>query len=331
MTALAERARAVKSIPTRFLPVVVTFALFVLMFAGGSLRYDSFASGQVLLNLLIDNSFLVVLAVGMTFVILTGGIDLSVGSVVALSTMVASALLRAGWSPVVVMLMVLLGGAIFGLAMGAVIHYLDIQPFIVTLAGMFLARGLCYVIDLQSISINDPLFRTIAQTAVPLGDDLFVSPSAVVALVVVAVAVYVLHMTRFGRTVYAVGGSQQSAMLMGLRVAQARVGVYVISGACSALAGLLFTFYMLSGYSLHAVGMELDAIAAVVIGGTLLTGGSGFVLGSVLGVLVLGTIQTILSFEGTLSSWWSRIVIGLLLLVFVVLQRVLARRSAAAT
>jgi simple sugar transport system permease protein len=301
------------------------------MFAGGSLRYDSFASGQVLLNLLIDNSFLVVLAVGMTFVILTGGIDLSVGSVVALSTMVASALLRAGWPPVLVMLLVLVGGALFGLAMGAVIHYLEIQPFIVTLAGMFLARGLCYLIDLQSIPITEPVFRTIAQTAVPLGDDLFLSPSALVALVVVAGAVYVLHMTRFGRTVYAVGGNEQSAMLMGLRVAQARVGVYVISGACSALAGLLFTFYMLSGYSLHAVGMELDAIAAVVIGGTLLTGGSGFVLGSVLGVLVLGTIQTILAFEGTLSSWWSRIVIGLLLLVFVVLQRVLARRSATGT
>jgi galactofuranose transport system permease protein len=335
MTALTERVRAAtggtKRLPTRFLPVVATFGLFVLMFAGGSLRYESFASGQVLLNLLIDNSFLVVLAVGMTFVILTGGIDLSVGSVVALSTMVAAALLRAGWPPVVVMLLVLVGGAVFGLAMGAVIHYLEIQPFIVTLAGMFLARGLCYVIDLQSISITDPLFRTVAQTAVPLGDDLFLSPSAIVALLVVAVAAYVLHMTRFGRTVYAVGGNQQSATLMGLRVAQARVGVYVISGTCSALAGLLFTFYMLSGYSLHAVGVELDAIAAVVIGGTLLTGGSGFVLGSVLGVLVLGTIQTILSFEGTLSSWWSRIVIGLLLLVFVVLQRVLARRSATAT
>jgi galactofuranose transport system permease protein len=329
VTALAERARAAtgRRIPTRFLPVVVTFALFVLMFAGGGVRYESFASGQVLLNLLIDNSFLVVLAVGMTFVILTGGIDLSVGSVVALSTMVAAALLRAGWSPVLVMLLVLAGGAVFGLAMGAVIHYLEIQPFIVTLAGMFLARGLCYVIDLQSIPITDPLFRTVAQTAIPLGEEMFISPSAIVALVVVAIAAYVLHMTRFGRTVYAVGGNQQSAMLMGLQVARARVGVYVISGACSALAGLLFTFYMLSGYSLHAVGMELDAIAAVVIGGTLLTGGSGFVLGSVLGVLVLGTIQTILSFEGTLSSWWSRIVIGLLLLVFVVLQRMLARRS----
>jgi simple sugar transport system permease protein len=331
VTALAERVRAGWRVPTRFLPVVVTFSLFVLMFAGGGLRYESFASGQVLLNLLIDNAFLVVLAVGMTFVILTGGIDLSVGSVVALSTMVVAALLRAGWSPVVVILLVLAGGALFGLAMGAVIHYLEIQPFIVTLAGMFLARGLCYVIDLQSIPIEDPLFRTVAQTAVPLGEDLFLSPSALVALLVVAVAGYVLHMTRFGRTVYAVGGNPQSAMLMGLSVARARVGVYVISGACSALAGLLFTFYMLSGYSLHAVGMELDAIAAVVIGGTLLTGGSGFVLGSLLGVLVLGTIQTILSFEGTLSSWWSRIVIGLLLLVFVVLQRVLARRSAGRT
>jgi galactofuranose transport system permease protein len=331
VTALSERAgtAARTRIPTRFLPVLVTFVLFVLMFAAGGLRYESFASGQVLLNLFIDGSFLIVLAVGMTFVILTGGIDLSVGAVVALSTMVAAAALRAGWPPLFVMLVVLIGGAVFGLAMGAVIHYLEIQPFIVTLAGMFLARGLCYVISLESIPITDPLFRTIAQTAIPVGDDLFISPSVLGALVVVAVAVYVLHLTRFGRTVYAVGGNEQSAMLMGLRVARAKVGVYVISGLCSALAGLLFTFYMLSGYSLHAVGMELDAIAAVVIGGTLLTGGSGFVLGSVLGVLVLGTIQTILSFEGTLSSWWSRIVIGLLLLVFVVLQRVLAARASA--
>jgi ribose/xylose/arabinose/galactoside ABC-type transport system permease subunit len=207
--------------------------------------------------------------------------------------------------------------------MGAVIHYLEIQPFIVTLAGLFLARGLCYVIDLNSIPITDPLFSAVAQAAIPLGGDLFITPSVVVALLVVAVAAYVLHLTRFGRTVYAVGGNQQSALLMGLAVGRARVGVYVISGACSALAGLRFSVYLLSGYSLSAVGMELDAIAAVVIGGTLLTGGYGFVLGSLLGVLVLGTVQTIISFEGTLSSWWVKIVIGLLLLMFVVLQRVL--------
>ena len=115
---------------------------------------------------------------------------------------------------------------------------------------------------------------------------------------------------------------------MGLRVARVKVGVYVVSGFCSALAGLLFSLYMLSGYSLHAVGMELDAIAAVVIGGTLLVGGRGMVLGSLLGVLVLGTIQTFISFDGTLSSWWTKISIGVLLLVFVVMQRFFTRRQA---
>jgi simple sugar transport system permease protein len=317
----------VAGVPTRFLPVLITLGLFVAMIAIGGVRYEAFASGQVLLNLLIDNAFLVVLAVGMTFVILTGGIDLSVGSVVALSTMVTASALRAGWPAVAVIVAVLVGGAVFGLAQGAVIHFLDIQPFIVTLAGLFLARGLCYVIDLNSIPITDPLFRTVASAAVPVGGDLFVTPSVLVALAVVAVGAYVLHLTRFGRTVYAVGGNRQSALLMGLAVGRARVGVYVISGFCSALAGLLFSVYLLSGYSLSAVGVELDAIAAVVIGGTLLTGGSGYVLGSLLGVLVLGTVQTIISFEGTLSSWWVRIVIGLLLLVFVVLQRVLGARA----
>jgi simple sugar transport system permease protein len=143
---------------------------------------------------------------------------------------------------------------------------------------------------------------------------------------VVIIAFVVLHFTRTGRTVYSIGGSEQSAMLMGLPVARTKVLVYVISGFCSAVAGVLFTFYTLSGYSLTAVGMELDAIAAVVIGGTLLTGGYGFVLGSLLGVLLLGVIQTIISFEGTLSSWWTKIVIGSLLLVFIVLQRVLTAR-----
>jgi galactofuranose transport system permease protein len=298
----------------------------VVLFGVGSVRYDSFFSAQVLLNLFVDNAYLIVLAVGMTFVILTGGIDLSVGSVVALSGMLSASLLRAGWSPVVVMALVLVVGCAFGLAMGAVIHHLEIQPFVVTLAGMFLARGLCYVISVESIPIRDPLFTTIAQTAIPLPGDTFVSPSVVVALVVVLVAAYTLHMTRFGRTVYAVGGNQHSATLMGLRVARTRVGVYVISGFCSALAGLLFTFYSLSGYSLAAVGTELDAIAATVIGGTLLSGGVGLVLGSLLGVLVLGLIQTIISFEGTLSSWWTKIVIGALLLAFVVLQRIFVRR-----
>jgi simple sugar transport system permease protein len=310
----------------RVLPVLATFVLFVAMFGIGSVRYDGFFSLQVLLNLFIDNAYLIVLAVGMTFVIITGGIDLSVGSVVALSGVLAAKLLATGWSAVAVLLVVLLVGTSLGLAMGLVIHYLELQPFVVTLAGMFLARGLCYVISVESIPIRDPLFTAVAQGTVSLPGDTFVSPSVVVAVLVVLVGAYLLHATRFGRTVYAVGGNQQSAELMGVRVGRTKVAVYGISGLCSAIGGLLFAFYSLSGYSLSAVGTELDAIAATVIGGTLLSGGVGLVVGSVLGVLVLGLIQTFISFEGTLSSWWTRIVIGALLLVFVVLQRFLVRR-----
>ncbi|MFY0407530.1 galactofuranose ABC transporter, permease protein YjfF [Solicola sp. PLA-1-18] len=324
--ALPSRRRTVVS--TRFLPVIATFVLFVAMFGVGSVRYEGFASGQVVANLFIDNAFLIVLAVGMTFVILTGGIDLSVGSVVALSTMVAARGLEAGWSAPVAIVAVLVMGSVFGLLMGLVIHYFEIQPFIVTLAGLFLARGLCYVISVESIPIKDDTFRSIATGVIELPGGTVITPSVVVALLVVAVAAYVLHLTRFGRTVYAVGGSESSARLMGLATARAKVGVYVISGFCSALAGLLFSFYMLSGYSLHAVGMELDAIAAVVVGGTLLSGGVGFVVGSLLGVLVLGTIQTFISFEGTLSSWWTKIAIGTLLLIFIVMQRLFVGRKA---
>ncbi|MEO8222452.1 MAG: galactofuranose ABC transporter, permease protein YjfF, partial [Specibacter sp.] len=273
------------------------------------------------------NAFLLVLAVGMTFVILTGGIDLSVGAVVALSMMVAASMLQVGWPPAVTISLVLVVGAVFGLLMGLAIQYFDIQPFIVTLAGMFLARGLCYVISLSSITITDPFFTTMAQTRIKLPGGLFISPSVVIALMVVAIAVVVLHQTRFGRTVYAIGGSEPSAVLMGLAVPKTKVLVYVISGLCSAIAGILFSFYSLSGYSLAAQGMELDAIAAVVIGGTLLTGGSGFVVGSVLGVLVLGIVQTFISYDGTLSSWWTKIVIGSLLLVFIMLQRIFTRKK----
>ncbi|MDX6296858.1 MAG: galactofuranose transport system permease protein [Nocardioidaceae bacterium] len=310
----------------RVLPVLATFVLFVAMFAVGSIRYDNFFSLQVLLNLFIDNAYLIVLAVGMTFVIITGGIDLSVGSVVALSGVLAAKLLSIGWGPVSVIVLVLLMGLALGLAMGAIIHYLELQPFVVTLAGLFLARGLCYVISVESIPIRDPLFTAVAQGTVPLPGDAYVSPSVVVAVLVVAAGAYLLHSTRFGRTVYAIGGNQHSAVLMGLRVGRTKVAVYAISGLCSAIGGLLFAFYSLSGYSLSAVGTELDAIAATVIGGTLLSGGVGLIIGSLLGVLVLGLIQTFISFEGTLSSWWTRIVIGALLLVFVVLQRFLVRR-----
>ena len=321
-------ARATRfSPPRRYLPVLGTFALFIGMFGVGGLRYEGFADPQVFLTLLLDNAFLIVLAVGMTFVILTGGIDLSVGSNVALSTLIAARTLELGLPVVAVVGVVLLAGTLLGTAMGLLIHYFDIQPFIATLAGMFLARGLCYLISVDSIPIKDETFSAIAFGSITLPGGYYLGWTAVFALVIVAIAAYVLSSTRFGRTVYALGGSEPSALLMGLPVAATKVGVYAISGLCAALGGLLFALYTLSGYSLHAVGMELDAIAAVVIGGTLLTGGRGFVIGSLLGVLVLGTIQTFISFDGTLSSWWTRISIGVLVLVFVVAQRVLTRRG----
>lgn len=311
----------------RYAPTLATVGLFIAMFAVGSGMYPSFLSGQVFLNLFIDNTFLIVLAVGMTFVILTGGIDLSVGAVVALSMMVSATLLQQGWNAGAVIVLVLLIGGGLGLLMGLIIQYFDIQPFIVTLAGMFLARGLCYVISLDSIPVTEGFFTGMAQAQIPLPGDLFVSPGVILALAIVAVAFFILHHTRFGRTVYAVGGNEHSAMLMGLPVKSTKIIVYALSGLCSAVAGILFSFYSLSGYSLAAQGMELDAIAAVVIGGTLLTGGTGYVLGSVVGVLVLGIVQTFIAYDGTLSSWWTKIVIGGLLLVFILLQRLFARKT----
>lgn len=307
----------------KYLPLVATVSLFLAMATFGSVSYNGFFSAQVFLNLLIDNAFLVIVAVGMTFVILTGGIDLSVGSVVALSTMVLAALVEhRHWSLWQAMPLVLLMGTSLGAFMGWLIQRFRLQPFIVTLAGMFLARGLCYIISIDSISITDETYTALAQTRVQLWPDAALSLSAILAIVVLLVGIFMAHSTEFGRTVYAIGGSAQSAMLMGLPVARTTVLVYSLSGFCSALGGIVFTFYMLSGYGLHAVGLEMDAIAAVVIGGTLLSGGVGYVVGTLFGVLALGLIQTLIMFDGSLSSWWTRIVIGALLLVFCVLQRV---------
>ncbi|HPW06710.1 MAG TPA: sugar ABC transporter permease YjfF [Burkholderiaceae bacterium] len=313
---------------SKYIPLMATVSLFAAMSVFGGVSYTGFFSAQVFLNLLIDNAFLVIVAVGMTFVILSGGIDLSVGSVVALSTIVLAKLVQhLHWDLMVAIPLVLCMGTLFGAFMGWLIQRFRLQPFIVTLAGMFLARGLCYLISIDSISITDEAYTVLAQTRIHLWPEgPMVSISAVLALLVLAAAVFIAHCTQFGRTVYAIGGSEHSAVLMGLPVARTNVAVYALSGFCAALGGVVFTFYMLSGYGLHAVGLELDAIAAVVIGGTLLSGGVGYVAGTLFGVLTLGIIQTLIMFDGSLSSWWTRIVIGALLFVFCLLQRVFEAR-----
>jgi galactofuranose transport system permease protein len=309
-------------ITSRNLPVLVTLGLFIVMFGLGSIAFTGFFSVQNFLNLFIDNAYLLILAVGMTFVIISGGIDLSVGSMLALSTMVTSSLLeKSHMSPVLVIPIVLLMGTALGLFMGYLIQAFNLPPFIITLAGLYLARGLCYVVSIDTIGITNEFFKNAAHAQITFFGADFLSPSAIIALVVVVIGFYISRFTKFGRTVFAIGGSETSALLMGLPVASTKMGIYALSGFCSALAGIVFTFYTLSGYALDGKGMELDTIATVVIGGTLLTGGVGSIFGTVLGVLVYGIIQVLIVFQGTLNSWWTRIVIGFLVFVFCLLQR----------
>jgi galactofuranose transport system permease protein len=311
----------------RTLPIVATIVLFAALFGFGSVMYTGFFSMQVLTGLFVDNAFLLIVAIGMTFVIVAGGIDLSVGAVVALTTILCA--VGAEWLhwPIwVIVPIVLAFGALYGAAMGALIHFFRLQPFIITLAGMFLARGACFLITTESITINEPTFHAVAALNIPVGGG-SLNAGALVGIATLVAAIFIAHFTRFGRNVYAIGGNERSALLMGLPVARTKVAVYALSGFCSALGGVVFTLYVLSGYGLQAQGMELDAIAATVIGGTLLTGGVGYVIGSLFGVGILGTIQTLITFDGTLSSWWTRIVIGALLCVFCLLQRVIERHA----
>jgi galactofuranose transport system permease protein len=315
-------------INSRDIPMLVVMILFVLMFGVGSVMFRGFFSMQNFLNLFIDNAYLIIMAVGMTFVIISGGIDLSVGSMLALSTMVTSSLLeKSHWNPVCVILIVLAMGVALGLFMGYLIRKFDLPPFIVTLAGLYFARGLCYVVSVDTIAINDGFWQTMAHGQINIIGNNFISPSVIIAIVVLIAGIFISRSTKFGRTVFAIGGNEQSAVLMGLPVARTKVLLYAFSGFCSALAGIVFTFYTLSGYALDGSGMEMDAIATVVIGGTLLTGGVGSILGTLFGVFIYGTIQVLIVFQGTLNSWWTRIAVGFLVCVFCVFQRILESRG----
>ena len=310
----------------QYIPVLATLSLLVVMYTVGAVNYENFTHPSVVLNLFTDNAFLLIVAVGMTFVILTGGIDLSVGAVIALTSTMAATLLQAGWPAGAVIPVVLLVGGVLGLGMGAVIHFFKIEPFIATLAGMFLARGVALLINQNSIPITDGLWTSLAGSRIVFEPGVYVSGMVLVAVAVVVVAAVVLAWTRFGRNVYAIGGNADSALLMGLPVGRTKIGVYTLSGFCAALAGLIYSITTTSGYAGHGTGTELDAIAAVVIGGVLLTGGSGYVLGTVLGVLVLGMINTIVNFQ-SLNSWWARMAVGVLLFAFIVLQRLVTRKA----
>ena len=317
----------------------ITIALFLVMYVAGCIIfYDKgFAKPQVFLNLLISNAGLIVIASGMTTVMITGGIDISVGSVVAMVCMTLAFVMEkksVGAIPATILVLVI--GLIFGLVQGFLVAYLKIQPFIVTLAGMFFARGMTAVISQDMISIKNEMFLSWAKAKLYLpifgrpnrkGVMVYpyIYPSVIIALAILIVVFLMLKYTKFGRTIYAIGGNEQSALMMGLNVKRTKMFAYVFNGFLAAIGGLLFCLNTCSGFVEQAKGFEMDAIASSVIGGTLLTGGVGNVIGSLFGVLIKGTIETFITFQGTLSSWWVRITIAALLAFFIILQSIFAK------
>ncbi|MCC6675818.1 MAG: sugar ABC transporter permease YjfF [Phycisphaerales bacterium] len=315
----------------RFSPTLLTTVLFVLLAAAASIRYQDqhFLSARTMADLVSGNAFVGVMAVGMTLVILSGGIDLSVGAVMGLCNItVAVLIMRWGWPALPALLAAPVLGAVIGGGQGLLIRGSRLPPFIITLAGLFLARGAGYLVSLESVGIDDEGHARLAALGITVAEARL-SVSTLLFIGVAGLAVFITRRTPFGRTIYAVGGSEEAAALMGLPVARTQVAIYAISGACAGLAGAMLSLDLSSGSHSEGTGLELDAIAAVVIGGTLLTGGAGSVAGTVVGVLLMGLVVNIATaYEGWLSSGLTKVVIAGLLAVFVVLQRVIGRDDA---
>ncbi len=311
---------------SRFIPLLATFAVLIGLFTTASLMYERFFTARVVANLFSDNAVLGIMAIGMTFVILSGGIDLSVGAVLAFTaTLVGSLIMKHSWHPVAAITTSMALGTLFGAGMGYLIHRYEMPPFLVTLGGMFFARGMAFVVSSESLAIEHEFYTAIQDFRIVVGPKAKLKAVALIFLGLLVTAIFIAHWTPFGRNIYAIGGNETSAKLMGLPVAMTKISVYAFNGFCSALAGVTTTLYMGSGNPAGAYGEELNAIASVVIGGTLLTGGVGFVAGTLGGVLIFGTIQSALIFDGRLNSWWLRIAIGVLLLIFILMQRYLTR------
>jgi simple sugar transport system permease protein len=327
-----DRIRRLITSNPSVLPTIASVVIFAGMIVYGETAYGRIVQASTLSNLLINNTHLIVLAVALTFVIITGGIDLSVGSIIAFSSVAGVMLANAGWHPLLVIVAMIGFGALFGLVSGILIRYFNVQPFIATLAMMFLGRGLASLLSTkpERLDVDSPI-RWIGDKIKiidgPKVNDLTITPAVIIVVLVVLAAFFVLHRTRTGRTVYAVGGSESSALLMGLPVQRTKVLVYVISGALSGLAAVLYTSRLGTAQNITGIGWELDAIAAAVIGGTVLTGAYGYVLGSVVGALVLGLMNVLITRDGGIPPEMTTIITGGILLVFVLLQRAVTRKK----
>lgn len=319
-----------------YLMVLATIGIFLVIYIAGAVMYGErgFTTLRTFMMLFVDNAYIGISAVGMTMVLITGGIDLSVAAVASLTGMfIAYGTTVLNIHPVVCMVFAIFVAVLLGTAMGAMVTYLKIPPFVATLTGMFLARGVCSLISRDSISINNAMIDELASWKVYFmkysgGEWVKIKPVAYVNLnvvlfiVMILIGTYILQRTRFGRNVYAIGGNEQSARLMGLPVNRTKMMVYAFNGLCSALAGIAYSLYVKSGWNLALQGGELDVISSAVIGGVLLSGGVGYMVGTFFGVLLKAVIPSLITFNGTLSSWWGKIITGLLVLLFVALQQV---------
>lgn len=300
-------------------------ALVALVLAGivGAMRYYAFLTPENILNVLRQNSMLGLVALGMTFVILTGGIDLSVGALLAVAGVVAAKLAPSG--SVVALLGAVGIAALLGIVNGVLITKVRIQPFIVTLAMMIAARGAALAAtNEQSVSLG-----TSASALEWLGQgDVGGLPVPIIIFVLAyALGWATLKYTRFGRYVFAIGDSEEAARLMGLPADRIVIATYALSGALAGLAGVVLAARLGAGQPVAGTGWELDAIAAVVVGGTLLTGGQGGAGSTLIGVLLLGVIFNLFNLEGTISPWWQWVMRGLFLLFVVVVQSRLQKRA----
>lgn len=315
------------------LPTLTALLLLFAMLIYAEVAYGRVFHSGTMSSLLVSFAPTMILAVGMTIVIVSGGIDLSVGAVVAVSSVAGVMAMNTGVNGWLSIVLMIAPGATFGLIAGVMIQVFAVQPFIATLAMMFLARGLASILSTTPVMApeNSPILLLATDWKIidgPKVNDFTITPGLLIAVLVIVAAVFFLHRTRMGRTVYAIGGSEASARLMGLPVARTRVWIYIISGALAGLAGVVYTAEVGGkAQNVTGIGWELDAIAAVVIGGTLLTGGVGYVWGSIIGVFVLAALRLIITKDGTINPEYLTIITGAVLLVFVLLQRALTRRK----
>lgn len=340
MKKTATGKNKLKNMSDTNLLLLITVIVFFLMYIGAIVfQGGGFLKPQTFFNILNANAALLIASCGLSIVMITGSIDISVGGVAALVSMCCAVYLDHMGGNVVVSLLIAIGiGLAFGIVQGYLVAYLDIQPFIVSLAGMFFARGMTTIVHTNPFNVENKAFAALKDTRVVVPGmgtvnrigkyvDAYVEIGVVVAVLLVILLFFVLRYTKLGRSFYAVGGNRQSALMLGINVKRTRFLAHLICGLLAGIGGYVYFLHVGSGAASHATGMEMNAIASSIIGGTLLTGGVGNIIGTFFGVMSLSTIQNIVSSAGLDQAWWTGITVAAMLCLFLVIQSVIMARK----